>query len=71
MDDEPGRLVHHEEVVVLVGDPELDRRCGRGDGSRCEIDGHLLPAFEAVALGLVGPVDEHLACRQQPLRGCT
>src|SRR6185437_12274940 len=69
VDDDAGRLVDDEHVLVLVRDPErhvlvLQRRRRLRHG---QLD--LLPAFEPVALGAPFAVDDHAALVQQPL-GC-
>ena len=48
VDDDPGRLVDHEEMGVLVGDPQVEL---------LRIELQLLPAFEAVALRPRAPVE--------------
>ena len=68
MDDDARRLVHHEQVLVLVRDPErhllgLDR--GRSGLDGLELD--LLPTFQPVALRPPGAVDQHGAAGQQTL----
>ena len=69
MDDDPGRLVDHEQVLVLVGDPE--GQLLRLEALRCleRLEGHFLAAFEPVALGAGRAVHEHAFLRQQALRG--
>ena len=68
VDDDPGRLVDDEQVLVLVGDSQVDRlgleperRLGRG------VDLELLPTFETVALRPRRPVEADDACGDQPL----
>jgi hypothetical protein len=69
MDDHAGRLVDDEQVLVLVGDPELPLLgneclgCGRNP---LQLD--LFPALEPVALGAGGAVDANAAGREQALR---
>jgi hypothetical protein len=58
MHDDTGRLVHHEQMRVLVGNAErnllaLDRR----RPLRRKLDLELLAALEAVALGPPAAVD--------------
>ena len=69
MDDEPGRLVDDEQVVVLVGDPYLGRRRSVGLPEGAALDADLLPARQPVALGTRLAVDEHRPGGQQPFGG--
>ena len=66
MDDEAGRLVDDEEVLVLVDDVERDRLGDElpGLGQR---DVELLPALEPEALRPGLPVDEDVARRDEAL----
>ena len=71
MDDDPGGLVDHEQVLVLERDPErellgLERR--RLGGRRLEAQ--LLPAREPVALRPGRSVDQRDALGEQALGGC-
>ena len=52
VDDEPGRLVDDEQVLVLVGDPEVERlgRSSAGSAIAARIELDLLPAAQPVAL---------------------
>src|SRR5438477_8102086 len=64
VDDEPGRFVDDDQVVVFVGDPQVHllRRQGRLRSlRRLELD--LLATGQAMALDLTSAVDEH-ALRQ-------
>ena len=66
VDDDSGGLVDHEQVVVLVCDPQVHRlgreaRHGRGGG----VDIQLLTAGQAVALRADDPVDARSARGQQ------
>jgi hypothetical protein len=67
VDDDAGRLVDHQQVVVLVGDPKRHlfalERLRRG---RLELD--RLSALEAVALRSSGPVDPDGACSDDAFR---
>ena len=68
MDDDPGRLVDDEEVLVLVGDPKLHRlglEPARCRARRLELD--RLPAAQPEALRARRPVHEHVAGLHQPL----
>jgi hypothetical protein len=69
VDHHPGRLVHHQQVVVLVGD--LVRRrvhvALHGDRRRRRL--HLLPRLQPVALGTLPAIDGHPPVVDQPLRG--
>ena len=66
VDDETGRLVDDEQVLVLPGDVEVHRL--RRELDRLgQLDDHVLPALEPVALGPPLAVDEHGAARDQPL----
>ena len=67
MNDDARRLVHDEQVLVLVGDAELDvlgldlpRRLRR------KLDLKLLPALEAVALRACPAVHAHVAALDEP-----
>ncbi len=71
MDDEPGRLVDHEQVRVLVDDVERDglrlwlrRRCRR------DVDGDELPLAESRRRAGGRAVEEHVPLRDQPLQAC-
>ena len=67
VDDDSGRLVHDEEVLVLEGDPQREV-LGLERGLRLgRLEGDLLPAREAVALGPRLAVDERARLREQPL----
>ena len=69
VDDDARRLVHDEQVLVLVGDAERrgrDRRGGRRRLRRPHRDP--LAAGEHVALGARRAVDGHVAAVDQPLR---
>jgi len=69
VNDEPSRLVDHQDVLVLVRESELAPFgllciwCSRGDGDR-----EFLARAQAVALRATPPVDEHGAGSKQPLR---
>jgi hypothetical protein len=68
MDDHSGGLVHDEEMLVLVRDPQRQLLClegRRGRRGRLELEG--LPAAQPVALGTDGAVDADAALAQQPL----
>ena len=67
MDDEARRLVHDEQVLVLVRNRELDRfrdEAARPRRRRLELE--LLAACEPVALRPRPSVDEHAAALEQP-----
>ena len=67
MDDEPRRLVHDQQVLVLEGDPEVERlRDESLDDGRLELD--LLALDEAERLLARRPVDPYVTCGEQPLR---
>jgi hypothetical protein len=66
--DDPGRLVHHQQVVVLVCDPQreiLGLKLGL-DALR-DLELELLPALEAVALRPLRSVHERRAFLDEPL----
>lgn len=70
MDDQSGRLVDHQQVLVLVAD--VDRRSvvpDRVDGphQRAEVDGQILPRPQRQALLGRMPVDGHRTRRDRPL----
>jgi hypothetical protein len=69
MDDDSRRLVHDEQMLVLVRDPErqLLRSERRGAGV-ARLEAQLLPTREPVALRSRLSVDECGAARQKPLR---
>jgi hypothetical protein len=67
VDDRPGRLVDDEQVLVLIGDSEVDRLRDEGRGRRGRLELDLLPALEPVALRAAGAVDEGRARLDQPL----
>ena len=70
VDDDAGGLVHDEQVLVLVRDPEVDlfrRQLGLRLGP-LELDG--LPALEPAALRRLFPVDHDAASVQEPLGCC-
>ena len=70
MDDDARRLVHDEQVLVLVGEAQVERLCDeRRRDRRLELD--LLARLEPVALRARDAVDAHLAGREQPLGGST
>jgi hypothetical protein len=58
VDDDPGRLVDDQQVLVLEGDPERELLCLERDrlGGR-RLEAQLLPAREPVALGPRRAVD--------------
>jgi len=67
--DDAGRLVYHQQVLVLPGDPEwklLPHQLGRAAFGQLERE--LLPAFEPVALRPDGAVDERGTALEQSLR---
>ena len=64
--DEPGGLLDHEQVGVLVGEDELGCRA-RGPRRLGEVDLELLAACEAVALRPSGAVEAHCAGPYEPL----
>ena len=68
VDDEPGGLVHDEEVLVLVGDAELERPVldVRGRIRSC-LDVDRLARGEAVAFRAGDAVDRDRSGRDQPL----
>jgi len=65
--DHPGRLVHDEQVLILVGDPEFYRfrREFRRAHRRLVLD--LLPASQPPALRGWITVDDHLPGLEQAL----
>src|ERR671922_489407 len=70
VDDDAGRLVDDQQLVVFVRDPELDllgRELRSGFG-RFVFD--LLPTSEPTALGRRLAVNRHTAGLEQPFRGC-
>ena len=68
MDHHPGRLVHHEQAVVLVGDRQvLLLRLERRRLPFAHVDRDELAAGETVALRANGPVDQHPRRRDQAL----
>ena len=70
MDDDAGRLVHDEQVLVLVGDGELDvLGLDHARGLRGHFDLDLLPTLEPVALRPRPPVDAHVSLLHEPLCG--
>jgi hypothetical protein len=69
VDDDPGRLVDDEEVLVLVGDPERHLLRLQRSGGRRRLELDRLAAREPVALGARLAVDQHRALLEQPL-GC-
>ena len=66
MGHEPGRLVHHQQVGVLVDDLELRRRLvRRAGGVRSGLDRHDLPGGDAVVLRPAPrPSTQHRAARR-------
>ena len=67
--DEAGRLVDDEEVLVLVGDPEVERLLLQrplGDRGSCRARAPPRPASRWL-FGRVRPVDEHGAGGEQAL----
>ena len=75
MHDDPRRLVDHEQVLVLVGDPELRRRRRRRAGSRRGLGSTTIvsPPASTWRLGLRHAVDAHAARRRSaaaPSRAC-
>jgi hypothetical protein len=69
MDDEPGRFVDDEEVLVLVGDAQIELLgLERRRPSRRYVELELLAAFEPVALRADGSVDEHSPLAEETLR---
>ena len=72
MDDEPGRLVDDEQVLVLVGDPQRQLlRLERARRRVGHLDRQLLPALQPVALRTAAPVDLDPARGERALRGGT
>ncbi len=66
---EPGRLVDHEQVLVLIRNDQihlLRLERARPRGRRLEFE--LFPAFELVALRTRAPVDEHAPTAHETLR---
>ena len=55
MDDEPGRLVDHEQVLVLEGDLQVDRLCVTVRGLLRQLDHDLVSRRDGVALRLRDP----------------
>jgi hypothetical protein len=70
MHDDPGRLVDDEEMLVLVGDAEVDLLALQRLGLlRRKLELELLPTLQSVALRSSAPVYPDRAGRQQPF-GC-
>ena len=68
MDDDPGRLVDHEQMLVLVGNPEIDLfALERLRRFRWQLHLELLAALESMALRAGAPVYAHQTGRQQAL----
>lgn len=68
MHDQPGGLVHHQKVLILVGDPQAVRCRAHGRlCSRRAVDLQLLPTLEPVALGPRTTVEPDSPARHQPL----
>jgi len=67
VNDEPGRLVDDDEIVVLVGDPKIHRLRNelRRPVTLRRVELELLPAHESPALGDRLPIDEHGLCFEQ------
>jgi hypothetical protein len=65
---ETGGLVHDEEMLVLVGEPERDLLAFERPSS-LRLDLELVPGREAVALEARGAADGDLAGLDQPLGG--
>jgi hypothetical protein len=67
--DDAGGLVDDEQMLVLVGDADVDRlglQLRRGFGGGLELE--LLPTFEPVALRARAPVEADRAGGDEPLR---
>jgi hypothetical protein len=69
MRDQPGGLVDHEQVGVLVDDLEFGRRVGRRGGLRSAVDLDQLTRCDAVVLRPRHPVHQHGSSVDQSL-GC-
>ena len=67
--DEARRLVHHEQVGVLVDDLEVGGRLRRAVGVGAVLDHHHLAGGDAVVLGPRPAVHQHRAGIDQPLSG--
>ena len=67
VDDDAGRLVDDEQVLVLPDDVEVHLLGRERAGRRRELDDDLLPALEPVALRPRLTVDEDSAVGDQPL----
>ena len=66
--DQPGGLVDDEQVLVLVGDPQVHRlRDERRPTRRGRLEGDLLPTRQPVALRPQNAVDEHRPLSHEPL----
>src|SRR5262249_4969791 len=69
VDDDSGRLVDHEQVLVLIGDPQVPRlRLEVGLALLRNLDLEHLPALEPVALRPHRTVQADGSRRKQPLR---
>jgi hypothetical protein len=71
VDDEPSRLVDHDEVVVLVKDVERDVGVGRQIGGLGR-EGRQLDdgaRFDSLRSDALAPVDEGPACLDPALHG--
>ena len=68
MDDDSGRLLDDEQVLVFVRGPEVDllRLQRRGCG-RWKVDLELFPTLQTMALRLYCAVDEYRAALEQAL----
>jgi hypothetical protein len=69
VNDEPGRLVDDDEIVVLVGDPKIHRLRNelRRPVTLRRVELEFLPAHESPALGDRLPIDEDGLCFEQAL----
>ena len=66
MHDDAGRLVDHEQVLVLEGDAQIHLLRHERAGVRRQLRDDLLAAVEPVALRARFTVDEHVAGCDQP-----
>jgi hypothetical protein len=64
VDDDPGRLVHDQQLLVLVGDRQRDvLRLQLLRGALDDLDLNLFSALEPVVLRQRSAVDERGTCR--------
>jgi hypothetical protein len=71
MRDHSGRLLDHQQMLVLVRNPETDVLCLEGSWSRRRLELDFLTTRQPDALLGGSAVDEHRAARQYALGCCT